>query len=64
MNEIIKKFADMLNQGYGKEQVQNEIKLFVFETYIGVATIDRIITMCMELYHEAKTLSDKDKDNG
>lgn len=64
MQDTIKRFADMLNQGYGKEQVQNEIKLYVFETYIGVATIDRIITMCMELYHEAKRISDKSEDNG
>lgn len=60
---FIQQAAEMLNSGYGKEQIQKEIVSHIFYNYIGIATIDRLITMCMDMYYSVKRLSEINNEN-
>ena len=48
--EFKKQQVALLRDGESDDNVKRNIIKHVFECYIRIATIDRIIALCMELY--------------
>lgn len=49
--EVKKQQIGLLLDGESNENVQKNVIKYVFREFIGMATIDRTVELCMELYH-------------
>lgn len=51
-NEFIARQVTMLENGFSKKQIRDNVWEFVAKNYIGVIKLDAMIDMSMEIYGE------------